>query len=490
MDKTLTIIFFEDYLVCSILPNESAWETIRVNGSDKMLLYFYVSGGDIRNDDFAKERFEANDTNAYGNFYETILAKGRTFRKYDLELQPIQLLRDTIEQIKASYFDRIKNFINDIDTTEEIPLNLCFIPGITRNARDLITNYFSQEGFVINSKADYFEAFLKILQRKGIITSKINLSIVESYFGDLLFYYIEYNEKIVKIETEKLIGKGVDYRIGNLAKLIVEKAAKKTSSQVLNDKDLFEQEIKTFHRRAALEIDKFEYNELDIKIELSDFSSARVIIDQRELEKMSSESFKFIEFRFGSFINKYSHPARIEKIFLNGDVLSSETFVQFFQKTFGSNKVVKPYDIFIELLSRGMFANAPTSEDQLLIPIEGIVKSDYNLTENPESIIQLLSKIELVMKSKKDLENEVNNLTKDINLLQNKKATLEKLKLDLETNIALLAKEVDSLKKATPPKKKVESDDKDDMFFKTPIKKDQKEKRIEDKSKSNDDFFK
>ena len=63
----------------------------------KMLLYFYVSGGDIRNDDFAKDRFEANDTNAFGNFYETILRKDRTFRRFDLELEPINLLKVVIE---------------------------------------------------------------------------------------------------------------------------------------------------------------------------------------------------------------------------------------------------------------------------------------------------------------------------------------------------------------------------------------------------------
>ena len=197
-------MFFEDYFVCTILPNESAWEAIQVNGSDRMLLYFYVNGSDVRNDDFAKERFEASDNNSFGNFYETILVCDRTFRKYDLELEPIELLRDVLEQIKVAYFDRIRNFVTDIDPTDEIPLNICFIPGINRDARDLIANYFAHGGFALNNKADYFESFLKILQRKGIISGKTNISIVESYFGDLLFHYIEYNDKIIKKESEKL----------------------------------------------------------------------------------------------------------------------------------------------------------------------------------------------------------------------------------------------------------------------------------------------
>ena len=115
-------------------------------------------------------------------------------------------------------------------------------------------------------------------------------------------------------ESELIVGKGVDYRVGNLARLIVEKAARRSSSRILNDSLLLEQEIKHFHRRAAEEIEKFEYDELDLSVELSDFSSARVIIDRRELNRMSSESFQFLTFRFESFIFKYSNLARTEKI--------------------------------------------------------------------------------------------------------------------------------------------------------------------------------
>jgi len=384
MDKTLTIIFFEDYFVCSILPNESAWEALQVNGSDQMLLYFYVSGGDVRNDVFAKERFEENenDKNAFGDFYEIILEKDKTFRRFDLELESINLLKDVIEEVKAVYAERIVSFIPELNINDEIPLNICFIPGISREVQDRIISYFLKEGFVLNYKADYFESFAKILQRKGIIASKINFSIVESYFGDLLFHYIEYNDKILKKESETLVGKGVDHRIANLAKLIVEKAAHKSSSRILNDKILLEQEIKKFHRRAATEINNFYYNDLDVKIELSDYNTTRVIIDQRDLEKMSAESFLFIKFKYESFISKHSNLARTEKILLNGKVLASDAFTQFFQKTFGASKVVKPFDNFVELLSRGIFTNAPSLNFEAITSTEEI-EIKITLTKKP-----------------------------------------------------------------------------------------------------------
>lgn len=385
MNNALSIVFFEEYFVCTILPNESAWETLKVNGVDRLPLYFYVSGGDVRNDAFAKERFEANDSAAFGSFYDTILDMNRTFRRFDLELDPIQLLHDLVQQIKSVYFERMQAFDDGFEITSEIPVNLCFIPGIHRDAKERIRSFFVGQGFSLIGDADYLDAFVRSLQRKAIIHSKISLAVVEASFGDLRFHYLECNDGIVKRESEVIVGKGVDYRVGNLARLFVEKAARRSSARVVNDPMLFEQEVKRFHRRAATEIDKFEYDQLDLKIELSDFSSARVIVDRRELDRMSSESFQFIKFRFESFISKYSNLARTEKILLNGDLLASKEFTEFFERTFGASKVIRPFDNFIEMLSRGIVAM--TSES----PAGAAKKVEIKITVTTEAVAPGLS---------------------------------------------------------------------------------------------------
>ena len=91
MNRSLTVLFFEDYFVCSILPNENAWEAIKINCSEKNLLYFYISGHEVRNDNFAKERFEANenDINVFGDFYELVLNSTKRFKKFELDLEQI-----------------------------------------------------------------------------------------------------------------------------------------------------------------------------------------------------------------------------------------------------------------------------------------------------------------------------------------------------------------------------------------------------------------
>ena len=156
----------------------------------------------------------------------------------------------------------------------------------------------------------------------------------------------------------------MDYCIGNLTRLLVEKTARKCFSRILNDNSLLDVEIKSFHRRAAAEINNFVYNELNATIELSDYSTGRITIDKPELEKMSAEPFQFIKFKFESFISKQSNLARTEKIILNGKVLATDEFIGFFRKTYGTNKVVKPFDDFTELLSRGIVATAPNMEGQ------------------------------------------------------------------------------------------------------------------------------
>jgi hypothetical protein len=366
MNNAITILFFEDYFICSIQPNESAWEILRVNASEKVPLYFYVNGSDIRNDDFAKDRFisKSEDKNTFGNFYKIILDGEKTFRRFEIEYECITLLQDSLEHLKSAYAERIVSFIPELSGIQEIPANICFVPGVSVEAQNKIIGYFEERGFAVQNTAGYFESFLKILQRKGLIPQKLNLSIVDTYFGDMLFHYIEYDAGVKKYACETLVGKGVDHRIGNLAKLIVEKAARRTSSRLLDDRNrnLFDEEVKRFHQTAAGQINNFEYNQLDIKVELSDFSTARVIIDQRELEKMSSESFQFIKYKYESFISKHSNLARTEKILLNGSVLAADAFIRFFESSFGTPKIIKPFPNFSELLSRGVFAMSQPKE--------------------------------------------------------------------------------------------------------------------------------
>lgn len=362
MDTALTITFFEDYFICSINPNENLWEILQINGADKNLLYFYVSSNKIINDESAKERYEANDKMVFGNFYDLISNNKKTFNRFDYEWSSIDLLKDNLEQIKINFRNRMSVF-SDFDVDTKILLNISFVPGIGFNVKEIIKNYFDNNDFVVQ-EIDYHEAFLAILVKKGMIPNKVNLSLVETYFGDLYLNYIEYSNQILKNQSEVLIGKGVDHRVGDLSRLLVITAAKKVYSRILGDEMLLEKEIKKFHVKAKSYLNDFYYNELDKIIELTDSPSTRVIIDLRDLENMSSATFLFIKNKFELFISKFSNLARTEKIVLNGDVLSSKEFVLFFEKNYGTSKVVKPYSNFSQLLSKGIFEIAPNTNYQ------------------------------------------------------------------------------------------------------------------------------
>lgn len=381
MNTALAIIFFEDHFVGTILPNESAWEVLTIGETQKPLLYFFVSGGDVRNDDFARERYEAKDGSAFGDFYAIIRDQQQTFRRFDLEIPAIQLLQDVSQKVKAAYSERMRAFDQFIDMEAAIPVHLCFVPGIHPDAQDRLREFFAGDGYALQNPTDYHSAFVKSLQRKAVVPSKGNIAIVEPSFGDMRFHYLECDGAIVKRASEVLIGKGVDFRVGDLAKLLVQKAAKRSSSRILLDPLLLEEEIKRFHKRAAVEINRFEYDQLDVVIELLDFCKARVIVDRRELEQMAAGSLKYIAFRFQSFVSNCSSMMRTEKIVLNGISVGSPEFVKSFEREFGATKVIPPFDNFVELLSRGIFALS----DQEIVGSEEQVEIKITVTTKPAS---------------------------------------------------------------------------------------------------------
>lgn len=383
MNPTLTIVFLEDSFFCSIFPNESAWEELCPNKDSRNYLYFYLSDGRIRNDEFAKERFEQRQVQAYGDFYELILHTDRTFERFGVPQEPVQLLGDALEGLKNTYFERMENFLRRLESNTRIPVNLCFVPGISTQAADKITLYLRDEGFDISARCDYFEAIIAILQKRGQIQDKIALAVIEAHFGDLYFNYVEYAGSIKVKEAEVLVGKGVDHRIGNLATLLVEKAARQCVAGILNDKSLMALEIKRHHRQAADEIHRFEYKELTTRVELSDFNTARVVIDQADLDRMSSETFQFIKFKFEAFISKYSNLARTERILLRGPIFDSDDLVRFFETSFGASKIIKPMENFLELLSRGVFATAAQMSASTSSPQVKQVTIEIRVTETP-----------------------------------------------------------------------------------------------------------
>ncbi len=354
---SLNIIFFEDYFTASIKPsNDNSFKFIKAEDSEKNLLYFFLNsdGETVRNDKYAKERFENDDKAAYGNFYN-IIKTDSVFLNYDIELPLIDLIKDALNNVKDSFFKEIKE---NSDSYEMIPTNVSFIPSISNDSKDIILKKLTELKFNIENEVKFFDAFSNSLKNIGILKDNLSYAFIDTNFGDLFFYFIEYQSKIIKCEEYVIPSKGVNHRIANLSVLMVDKAAKATNSQLLNNKKLIEAEYKKHFKLASKELNNFHYSELDVLINLSDHNSKRVRIDERELEKRDRPSFQLYKVSFDRFINEHSNLTLLKKIFLSGDVLNSKTFIDFFSKEYGSNKVIEPYEDFHKILSEGLMLYA------------------------------------------------------------------------------------------------------------------------------------
>lgn len=374
MHSGLTIVFFEDHFTCTILPNESAWETLRLEGVEQVPLFFHVGYAEVRNDDFARERWEAGDPAAFGQFYRTIVDSSRTFRRFDLDLPTIELLHDVLARLKIAHAERMLAFGDRDESGDGIALRLCFIPDIGEDARRLIREYLATQGFRLQPDVDYLDALLCGLHRKGLIPPRATLALIDAAFGDVRFDYIEWSGTITTRARGLVPTRGVDRRVGVLARLMVEKAARQSTSTLLNDEHLLDEEVKRFHPVAARLLDQFEYDQLETRVDLSDFKSARIRVSRSEVEDRSSQALGLIKREFEKFIGLRSTLERITGILVSGRAIATPDFKRAFEE-FGKGKLLGPFPNLEEIVSRGVFALSRVSA-----PEERVVEIKITLT--------------------------------------------------------------------------------------------------------------
>lgn len=356
MPQGLTIVFFEDAFVCTILPNESAWETLRIDDKERIPLVFHVENGSVRNDDFAAERWRENDPRAFGDFYR-LLCNNTPFRRFDLDLPPIELLHDVVERVETQYEERMRAFETPSSATARIPLHLCFLSDILPEARQQIREYLRNRGFDVQPEVEYREALLRGMHLKGLVPSTASLMLLSTAFGDVRLDYIEWEGGIRKDGTHHVAARGVDRRVGVLAWLLVHKAAKQTTSTLLNDQAMFDAEVRQFHSIAERLLGEFKYDVLDTRVVLSvDSRPVRVRVKRGEVDERTAEAIGVIALEFDQLLGRHSTLARLDRVMFDGAAITTPEFLQFFRKKVGAIKVIEPLQNIAEVVSRGVFA--------------------------------------------------------------------------------------------------------------------------------------
>lgn len=332
----LCLLFEDEVLVCAVRGSSGAFEKINVDGAGLAWLYFHVGPTEIRNDDFAKERFEAGDAAAFGNFYDIICDPQRTYSMYDVANTAVTLAGPMFDKVQDAFARQTgQRAIGKLGTY------ICFNPGIKDASRRVLTAFLEDKGFDVLGVVDYHEVILTGLQGRGVIGPTANVALVTASFGDLRFEYLKCTPDEVKHQSEVLPGKGEDARVQVLAELMVDKVAKKNASQLLNYPDLLQAEIKRFYRYARTNLNKFEDGELRVRVTLSDGATGVPVIDERDVSTPVIPKFRHADDKLRAFIGTALNLPKTDRIVIACGALDTDDFVSLLARAAGAAKILR-----------------------------------------------------------------------------------------------------------------------------------------------------
>jgi hypothetical protein len=183
-------------------------------------LYFYVNGNDFIIGNFAKDRANLNDPNAFSNYFEIVKDPSKFFSLHG-DTKPVkQLLYYGIENY-LSYF--IKTILYKNDSIESYRNNFClrfwFDYDIVQPEKILVEHLFKEAGYENVSEIDSDSHLNMLISNKiNNFSSRLIMSAIENDLYVKLFG----NSSHQFINQIKIEGQGSDPRAKILAQLILE----------------------------------------------------------------------------------------------------------------------------------------------------------------------------------------------------------------------------------------------------------------------------
>ncbi|NRT16861.1 hypothetical protein HNP99_003235 [Flavobacterium sp. 28A] len=193
------------------------------NDLNEIPLYFYVNGNDfIFGNAMAKERFNSNHPDAFGNYFEIIKNPTQHFNIYGNAKPVKQLLYYGIEQYLSHFINAILFKNDSIESyRQNFPLRFWFDTDLEENEKSLIENLFLEAGYDNIERVNFNKSLLQTLSINAIIKSNMSVLLLNGINNDL---YLELFKDIKEPAQalSKLLGQGADVRINILADMILE----------------------------------------------------------------------------------------------------------------------------------------------------------------------------------------------------------------------------------------------------------------------------
>jgi hypothetical protein len=351
---------------------EKSYAPLLIKGAAEVPLFFYVNGNDFLFGNAARDRFLANDPNAFGNFFEIIKDPAAHFAIYGNKKPVKQLLYYGLEQCLSNFINTVLYKNDSIESYRPgFPLRFLFGPDIEDKEKVLVESLFTEAGYNNVAGLEYNSFLFRILSDKKIIMAKQPVLLLNGVDGTL---YLQLYKTVPGAMTgfSKLPGQGADPRVKILARMIVEYIQADKSYLVLD----MEKEIAVVLSFAASLLDDI-HEMMSGEVSLSDGNLYYYNVRKRKLtEQLMYDSNEHIIYAAINDLLEQNNISVTEVcILLGSEEISTVFFSERLAKVYPNIKALGTYDtneamriLFMDIRGGGyVFQKKDSSPDLPLI---------------------------------------------------------------------------------------------------------------------------
>ncbi len=200
----------------------SPYSPLEMNEGYKIPLYFFVNGSDFVIGNFARERSNLNDPNAYSNYFDIIRDPSKYFTIHGDSKPVKQLIYYGIENYLSHF---IKTVLYKNDSIESFRQDFClrfwFDLDIEEKEKILIEGLFKDAGYDNAHRINYYSALFESLSFNKVLNTSTSLLLLTGLENVLYLQTFKYPSPDC-IFLEHFEGQGSDPRVKILAELIID----------------------------------------------------------------------------------------------------------------------------------------------------------------------------------------------------------------------------------------------------------------------------
>lgn len=324
----LLIYFKEDYIELWSLDNNGRLLPVLYHSSNKLPLYFLLSGDEILMDDFAKQSYLNNTPNSFGDFWNNLSDESIYFERFLTKnsfasLLPYVFKESVLPSIAKSHFNsNLTTLLNQSN------VGIVFDSFVEDYDKEIVLNLFFQiVGFDPNSllSIDFFDCYRDLIIKKSLINQMDSFLLTNISTGNFYFHLIGRNSPS-HLGRKVLEGKGQDPVLDVVLDFLVEIAHAKGSivNSIELKKELKNDAIAICGKiSGGLVLHTIKNSNIDV-------SPLRISFHKNDIEGRinNRQSLNFIQHELDSFIRQNN--AEQLPIFLSGNVINEVVFREFF----------------------------------------------------------------------------------------------------------------------------------------------------------------